>query len=389
MKEIPSAPRLGLPVWSLGFRPFFLAAALFAIVAVLIWVGVLAGLFKPMGSFNPILWHAHEMIYGYATAVIAGFVLTASQNWTGMRGVHGRKLIALVLIWIAGRVLMSTFHRPLLATMAMDLLFYPSLAIAMLPYLKPADMKIERIFFVYFGFYFAGNLLMHLDAMGFLPGQGMRGALLGLNTTIIMIIFLGGRVIPFFTASELSRRQPRTSRLLEGLAHFTGWAFLLSQLFIPNSAWAAAIAFAASLVHLARLNGWYVRRIRRIPLLWILHVAYLWISIGFGLFGLVSLGQIAIGPAVHALAIGALGGMTYGMMSRVALGHTGRRLHPSSLIVLGYIALNGAAVIRVLGPLISGSTSWWITAAASTWIFAFLSFLFVYSPMLLKARRYS
>jgi uncharacterized protein involved in response to NO len=384
-KEINSEQE-GAPIWRLGFRPFFLSAALFALVAVLIWLGILLGAFRPVGFFDPILWHAHEMIYGYATAVIAGFVLTASQNWTGRRGVHGRRLWVLVLIWIAGRVLISALHRPSYVATAVDLLFYPSLALAMVPYLKPADMKIERIFFAYFALYFTGNLLMHLDSLGILPGQGMRGALLGLNTTIVMIVFMGGRVIPFFTESELSRHQPKTYAQVEGLAHVTAWAFLLSQLLIPNTAWAAWLAFAATVTHLARLAGWQVRRIRRIPVLWILHLAYFWIAVGFGLFGLASLGRIAIGPAVHALAIGALGGMTYGMMSRVSLGHTGRKLQPSSLIVAGYIALNAAAVVRVLGPLISASSFWWMIATATTWVVAFALFIWVYAPMLLNSR---
>lgn len=374
------------PLWRLGFRPFFLGAGAFALVAIPLWMGVLLGGLRPAGSFDPVLWHAHEMIYGYATAVIAGFVLTASQNWTGIPGVRGPKLMGIFALWVAGRVLMSVPHRPSPAAMVVDLLFYPMLALALLPYLRPADRKVERVFLAYFGLYFSGNLMTHLDALGILRGYGMRGVLLGLNATIVMIVLMGGRVIPFFTESDLSRRQPRTYLPVEWMAHATAWGVLLSQLLMPDTPWAAALAFAALATHLFRLLGWHVRRVRRIPLLWILHLAYLWIAVGYGLLGLSSLGRLALGPAVHALAVGGLGGMTYGMMTRVSLGHTGRELRASCPIVAGYLALNGAALIRVIGPLILDSTPAWALPAAAAWTLAFGIFLWSYGPMLLRSR---
>ena len=376
-----------VPLWRLGFRPFFLLAALFAILGIFLWVFIFLGAFHPIGAFDPILWHAHEMIYGYVTAVIAGFVLTASQNWTGRPGLRGKKLQFLVALWILGRTLMSLSHHSSLATAFIDLSFYPCLAIALAPDLKPADMKAERVFFLYFALYFAGNLLMHLEALGVTHGYALRGALLGLNTTLLMIIFMGGRVIPFFAESELARAQPRTHSTVEIFSHVSAWAFLVSQLFIPGSIVSAVIAFVASALHFLRLSGWYVRRVRRIALLWVLFSAYFWIATGFSLFGFVSLGVLSLGPAVHAFAVGGLGVMTYGMMSRVALGHTGRRLKPASVIIAGYVLLNLSCLIRVFGPILrASSVPRWIEISGSLWILAFFSFALIYAPMLVRAR---
>lgn len=374
-------------LWRLGFRPFFLLASIFAVISILLWIGIFLGIVNPPGVFNPVLFHAHEMIYGYTTAVIAGFVLTASQNWTGKQGVNGKKLQFLTAVWISGRILIAVFSRPHILVSLIDLSFYPCLAFAMIPYLKPIDMKVERIFFVYFLFYFIGNLLMHLEALGFLPGQGMRGALLGLNTTILMIVFMGGRVIPFFTESELSRNQPKIFPGIEMLSHFTSWVFLICYYFMPDSSITAGIAFFASVIHFLRLTGWYVRRVRKIPILWVLYFAYFWIVIGFALFGLVSLGMFPLGSAVHAFTVGGLGIITYGMMSRVALGHTGRKLRPKCLIVGGYFLLNLAGLIRVIGPIIlTEPANWWVITSGVCWSLAFVSFLGVYGPMLIAPR---
>jgi uncharacterized protein involved in response to NO len=375
------------PIWRLGFRPFFLFAALFALISILLWALIFLGASAPLGSFDPILWHAHEMIYGYATAVIAGFVLTASQNWTGRRGVNGSMLVAIWILWVLGRVLMSTLSSHGLLVAIVDLAFYPALALTLAPYLQGREMRTERVFLAYFTLFFAGNLAMHLDALGVLRGYGLRGALLGLNTTIVMIVFMGGRLIPFFAESEKARAQPKTQAWVEASSHATAWAFLLSQLLAPYSRLAAILAFVAFAVHLLRLANWYVRRIRRVALLWVLYSSYLWIVLGFGLFGLSSLGILALGPAVHAFTVGGLGIMTYGMMSRVSLGHTGRPLRASAPILAGYLLLNLACLIRVVGPIVASSAiRIWIGTSAALWILAFALFVWVYAPMLLRAR---
>lgn len=382
-----NCPQIPHPLWRLGFRPFFIFSGVFAVIAIALWVMLSFGLMTQIGTFSPIYWHAHEMIYGYTTAVIAGFLLTASQNWTGIRGVHGHRLQALFGLWILGRVAMASPALPAILVAITDLAFYPVLALTMVPYLKPADMKTERVFFFYFTLYFCGNLLMHLDTMGIYPGLGLRGALLGVYVTLVVILFMGGRVIPFFSESERARKQPKTNSTLEIFSHISAWCFLVSQVLIPYSKTSAIIAFATSAIHLVRMSGWYVRRVRRVALLAVLYLAYLWLIVGIFMSGLTSLGLLIIGPSIHALTIGGLGMMTYGMMTRVALGHTGRRLVASKTIAIGYFALCLAAIVRVFGPIMTPlSMNWWLGTSGLFWITAFLIFIAIYAPILFSPR---
>ncbi len=168
---------------------------------------------------------------------------------------------------------------------------------------------------------------------------------------------------------------------------YCAWSFLISELFYPNSIVSATCAIAAGTIHLLRLCGWYVKRVRRVPLLWVLYLAYLWIVIGFFLSALTSIGVIAIAPAIHAFTVGGIGAITYGMMTRVALGHTGRKLLPHKSIVFGYALLNLACFLRVFGPIfLPLMSNYWIIISGTMWITAFAAFVLVYAPMFIKPR---
>jgi len=374
-------------LWQLGFRPFFLFGSLHALLAMLLWIAYLTGWLPRIGYLDPILWHSHEMIYGFTAAIIGGFVLTASQNWTGKRGVNGKPLQFLVALWVLGRVLVSIPGAPGILTAVIDLSFFPVLSFLMVPYLKDPDLRTERVFFLFFALFFTGNLLVHLQALGILQGYARSGVYLGLNTVVLVIIFMGGRVIPFFTESSVSRKQPKTWQGVELTSHVSAGLFLVADLFLPSSLPLAIIAFVAAGVHLVRLSGWYAPRIRRAPLIWVLHVGYLWLVIGFALSGLATLGLIAKTPALHAFTVGGLGVIIYGMISRVALGHTGRRLHPQALVVAGFYLLNFSAVFRVFGPIfLPNLYLWTLVMSAVLWIAAFFLYLLIYSPMLLAPR---
>lgn len=352
-----------------------------------VWLGVLFGRFPAPHALLPTIWHGHEMIYGVAVAVIGGFVLTATQNWTGIRGVHGWRLQSLVGLWLAARILLLVLPAPHPVAMVVDLSFYPCLGYLLFPYLKDPELKIERVFFLYFVLFFSGNLLIHLDALGWVPGVARPGLLLGLYTVVAVIVFMGGRVIPFFTESSIAKVQPRTYPSLEVASHLSMWSFLATQILASESSVAAGVAFLAAGIHFWRLIGWQVKRVRRVPLVWVLHVAYGWLGVGFLLSGLASLRIIAPALAVHALTVGCLGGMIYGMMARVSLGHTGRRLHPSVLTVVGFWFINLAAVIRVFGPMISGAFYLGSIGLSGTlWIIAFALFVWQYAPLLLRPR---
>lgn len=375
------------PLWDLSFRPFFLFGSLFSIAAITLWVVGLSGHAPLLGYLNPMIWHAHEMIYGFSTSIIAGFVLTASQNWTGIRGVHGRKLQILFLVWLAGRIALLSSREPSLVAAILGLGFYPLLASYLFPYLRDPDLKVERVFILFFALFFTGDLLVHLESFGVVHGLALKGLLLGLNTVTLVIVFMGGRVIPFFTESSIAKSQPVIRQWVEVSSHVSAWLFLLTQFFAPDTLLAAVIAFFAAGIHLTRLVGWQVPRIRRVPLLWVLHLAYLWLVIGFFLSGLAALQAVPVTVAVHAFTVGGLGAMIYGMISRVSLGHTGRPLRPSVWIVTGYYCLNAAAVIRVFGPILTpGSYLWALSLSGALWITAFSLFTYVYAPMLITPR---
>lgn len=374
-------------LWELGFRPFFLGAALFSMLSIGLWLVFFFGALPYRGSMAPITWHSHEMVYGFTSAVIAGFVLTASQNWTGKPGAHGFRLQALFSLWALARILLLASPRFMALAAVFDLGFYPLLAVFLAPYLKGPDMKIERVFFLYFLLFFSGNLLVHLEVLGVVSGYSRKGVLLGLYTVVLVIIFMGGRVIPFFTESSIAKAQPRVWKSVEILSHVTAWGFLITQIFWEGSPWAVTTAFCAASVHLVRVYGWYVRRVRRVALLWILHLGYFWIVTGFVLSGFASLGWVTPSLAIHAFTAGALGAVIYGMISRVSLGHTGRALRPAGTVVAGFYFLTASAVIRVFGPMLNPTLhDAAVFGSGLLWIGAFGIFVVIYWPILIKNR---
>ncbi len=374
-------------LWRLSFRPFFLFGSLFAFFAIGLWLAFLLGGLPYSGLLMPVIWHSHEMVFGFAAAIIAGFVLTAVQNWTGLPGVSGIKLQLLFFVWALARILIAVYPRPSLAVSGLDLLFFPLLAAYLIPYLLDPELKVERVFIAYFSLFFVGDLLVHLDSLGYLRGYAATGIRLGVHTVVLVIVFMGGRVIPFFTESSIAKSQPKAFPKVEALSHLSAWLFLLSQFLFPLSRISAGIALFTAVIHLIRIRGWYVRRLRRAPLIWILHVAYFWLIVGFFLSGLAGLGLIQITLAVHAFTVGAIGTIILGMITRVSLGHTGRRLHPTRTTVLAYVAIAIAAVVRVFGPLLlPGSVEGVLLFSGAFWMIAFGIFVFEFAPILFSPR---
>ncbi len=374
-------------LWRLGFRPFFLLGAILSMLSMLIWLFVQKGYITSVGSLSPMIWHGHEMIFGFSTAIIAGFVLTASQNWTGIRGVHGNKLKFLVGLWCLARILIYLLPRDNFLTAIVDLSFLPFTGIFLWPYLKDIELKTERIFFLYFALLMTGNVLIHTEALQLTQNTSTQGLLLGLHTIVLVIIFMGGRVIPFFTESNTSKSQPKTYPVIEVFSHLSCWTFLLSQLFIRESVLSAILAWLAGIINFIRLWGWQVPRVRKVPIIWVLHLSYLWLVIGFVLTGFASLNLVSIPIAIHAFSVGGLGAIIYGMITRVSLGHTGRPLRVTQSIVVGYLLLNITALVRVFIPLFFPTLySFAIQVSGSLWIAAFLIFIFKYGPMLIRPR---
>jgi uncharacterized protein involved in response to NO len=276
---------------------------------------------------------------------------------------------------------------PSVAIAAIDLAFFPILAFCLSPHLADPEVKVVRIFLGYFALFFVGNLLVHLDALGILVGYAERGLLLGLYTVVLVITLIGGRVIPFFTESSVAKRQPKIRVPTEVLSHVTAVAFLATQFFAPISRLAGVVALCAALIHALRLLGWYVRRIRRAAIIWVLHLAYLWLVLGFFLSGLASFGVVERTYAVHAFTVGGIATLIYGMMTRVSLGHTGRPLRAAPAIRVGYVCMGLAALIRVFGPMGSpGHYEGALILSGGLWIVAFGIFLGKYTGILTRPR---
>lgn len=380
-----------VPVWNLGFRPFFLMACIFSSLVLAKWLfsfgAISVNTQEPAHHFSMISWHAHEMVYGYISAVIAGFLLTAVQNWTGVRGVHGARLAGVSLLWAAARCAMIFPFGPHPLIALIDLLFYPALGVLLFSNLSLPSMKSERFLLVLLAFLFFGNLQMHLAALGLIELGANAGAVWGVNITLLMVIIIGGRVLPFFAASEKARSQPVVRPWVEKASVASTLLFVATQTWRPQSGIASVIAVVAAVLHSIRLWGWYIRRVRRVAILWVLFGSYAWIVLGFLLTGISSSLQIMPTAPLHAFTVGGLGVMTLGMMTRVSLGHTGRPLKAPALIILAYLLMFAAAFTRVFGPILFlQNYLLWVRMSGVFWILAFVLVVWVYAPILLSSR---
>ncbi|MCR9145302.1 MAG: NnrS family protein [bacterium] len=411
---MPDTSNRNLALFALGFRPFFLGAALAGALMIPLWTLSFAGYLAPPTGVAGFLWHAHEMIYGFVAAVIAGFLLTASQNWTGRRGVHGARLAALFAIWLLARALAFAPASLLFVYSAVDAVFFPLLATALWPYLAREDQRKHWIFFLFFALLFAANALFHLEVHGWIRGWFAASHSLAVHTVVAYLTVIGGRVIPFFTesaipAAKITRVPAVESAVLPLTLLFAACDFLLRM---PEGIAASSgsavlqtihtgLAALACAAHAARLVGWRAWQSRGIPILWILHAAYGMLVIGFAFHAVGH--TIALGPnsrsiALHAFTAGAMGLFIYGMISRVALGHTGRPIQAAAPIVFGYALLMLAVALRVFAPpllqLFSAAQPGavlarypdLIFAAGIAWTIAYAILFLKYAPMLVQSR---
>jgi len=374
-------------LFALGFRPFFLLASLLAIIAIALWIPYLFGYLSLSEYFTPLHWHAHEMLFGYATAVIAGFLLAAVRNWTSFDTPSGTPLMLLVLVWLLGRLVCTLpLGLPPALVAAIDLAFLPALMLALAGPLIRARKLRNVAFLLILSMLTLANLLIHLQALG-LEASGDQGVKLGLGLIILVIVVMGGRVIPFFTRNPLPGMEPRQWPWVEVCAVAGVVLLLVLELLAIPALYLALLSGAVGAIQLLRLSGWYDRRIWSRPIIWVLHVAYGSIALGFWLKGMALQGWIPHSAAIHAFAFGGIGLITLGMMSRVALGHTGRMLELPSLTVWGIRLLALGAVIRVIATLVSGDPSTWLLLiSALCWLLAFAAFFKDYAPMLIRPR---
>lgn len=375
-----------VPVLALGFRPFFLAAAVAAILAVAVWLAILSGRWPHPSHLIGINWHAHEMLFGYVAAVVAGFLLTAVRNWSGLATASGALLAALVGLWLAGR-LAPWLGLPAGMAALIDLAFFPALAVTLWRPLWRGPNPVNRVFLAILAAMTLACGMAHLDALGLFAGGASRGHRLMLDLVVLVMLLVSGRVMPFFIRSALPSARPQVFPILERLLFMLAAGLLVSDLLAPFSRLAGALAFLLGLLQLARLIGWHDRRIWTTPMLTVLYAGLLWLALGLILEGLPAFAEVPPRRALHVLTIGAIGVLTLGMMSRVTVGHTGRRLQAAPLTLLAFVLINCAAALRGLGPLLLPSGyRLWLIAGGLCWILAFGLFLWVHTPMLLSPR---
>jgi uncharacterized protein involved in response to NO len=378
------------PILALGFRPFFLLAAIFAAAAIPLWILIYEGILDPVSHLPPTIWHGHEMVFGFVVAVIAGFLLTASSHWTGWQTASGWKLGLLTGLWIAGRIAMTAgSHFPAWLAVGLDVAFLPVVAVGLaIPILRVGNRRniALPVILLVLG---AMNMAIHLAALGVIDCDPARGLRIAIDLILLMIGVLGGRVIPSFTKNALPHVRVNPRAKASALALLSLAALAISEAAIGTPGVTGSLALLAGAVNAVRMRGWGSLGTAHHPMLWILHVGYAWLAIGLILRGIGDLtGIIPVDAGIHALTLGAIGSMTIGMMSRVALGHTGRSIRPARLTIAAYWLVNAAGALRVAFAFIPDDPfrTASLTASGALWSMAFLCFALVYLPILGRPR---
>ena len=377
-----------LNLFASGFRSQFFLAGVAAVVLVPLWAfSFIAG--TPIGSgWPPTLWHAHEMLYGFIACAIAGFLLTAVPSWTGQKGFAGRPLVALAAAWIAARVLIATsaWWPPLLPTIV-DLACLPILAVlVMIPLIRSRNRNAALL--AVLGAFWLADLMFHVGLWRQDTPLALKALIVGIDITLLLVTVIGGRLLPAFTASAL--RRPGVDTALKSRTALTVLAVIaMVSVTVGDIAWpdtriAGWIAGAAAVVQAVRLAQWRSLRTLRQPIVWILHLAYVWLPIGLTLKAAALLGGYAVAAFwLHALTIGALTTMITAVMTRASLGHTGRPLNVPPLITVAYLLLTAATIVRVFGVSWPGMRYPFVIAVTAIfWTASFLLFVGVYSPIL-------
>lgn len=385
----------GPAVLTYGFRPFFLGAGLWAVLAMLLWVPMLSGRVVLPTAFDPVSWHAHEFLFGYLGAVVAGFLLTAVPNWTGRLPIVGWPLGALFALWILGRVVVALSQGlPPLSVALADLAFPVVLAAAIAREIIKGRNWRNLIVLAMLCALILGNALFHWEAArGDYAAQGY-GLRLGLAGAIMMIAVIGGRIVPSFTRNWLVRRG--TGRLpappmqrFDKLALLALLAALALWVARPEAATTGLAFAAAGGLHLARLARWAGDRTGPEPLVWVLHAGYAFLPLGaLGLAGEILMpGTLGMAAAQHLWMAGGIGLMTLAVMTRATLGHSGRLLSAGPSTVALYLTLQISVLARVAAGIWPGQAAWLHGVSGLVWLGAFGGFAALYGPMLWRPRR--
>ncbi|MCJ7838299.1 MAG: NnrS family protein, partial [Burkholderiales bacterium] len=329
-------------LWNLGFRPFYLLAALFATISVPLWTAQYAGWLGTRAIIGGPLWHAHEMLFGYAFAVIVGFLFTAGRNWANLPTPTGTTLAAIAALWVAARVLVLTPYA--LAAAAFDTAFAVAAAAAIaVPFVRSGNRRNYFFIALLLGLGLA-NLVFHLGMAGLLDVALQPSLQAGMDLVLFIMVVMGGRVIPMFTMNGIPGVFCARLPWIERLAPGSILALLAADVLGAPEIIVGPLAALAAAVHATRLVLWRPWRTLRTPIVWILHCAYAWIALALALRALAAWDLVGASLATHAFTVGAIGGLTLGMMTRTSLGHTGRPLRAGRAEIFCYAAVQLAAL---------------------------------------------
>ena len=369
---------------NLGFRPFYLLASLFAAGSMLLWIAGYGG-YLPQGYVRDPVWHAHEMLFGFVLAVVTGFLFTAVRNWTGLPTPTGALLAGYALLWLAGRV-STLLPFPSLAAV-LNVAFPLAVAAALaVPLARSANRR--NYFFVALLTLLAAVIVaVYAAQLGRAPWPARASLQVGLDVVLFIIAVITGRVVPMFTNNAIAGAAAARNPWVERTALAGVLALLVADMLRIEGGALAALALGVAAAHAARLYLWHPLRTRAVPLVWILHASYAWIVVHLLLRALAAQGYVSQPFAVHALTIGAIGGMTIGMMTRTARGHCGRPLVADRFDVACYALIMLAAIVRVVGgiafPDVLRAT---VIVSGLCWSMGFALYAIRYAPMLLAPR---
>lgn len=383
-----------VPFLTLGFRPFFLFAGLWAAFGLPLSILLMEGIVPLSGPIDVLAWHRHEMLFGFAAATVTGFILTAVPNWTGRLPVSGMPLLCLALLWAAGRIAVSTVGLLGAAAAAIDIAFLLTVVILVLREIVAGKNWRNLPVAAALALLVAANALQHAEIAGIVPSDAVAGGMgtrLAIATLAMLIALIGGRIVPSFTRNWLAKNTAgpmpaEFSAFDKAALILTGFALIL-WVVLPQTDVTGIAASLAALVNLVRVARWRGMATGPEPLVWVLHLGYLWLAAGLALIALGALTQtLTMTSVVHGLTVGAIGTMTLAVMSRATLGHTGRPLTAGPALTVAYLLVSAAAVARILSALSDQAGSLLLYGAAACWSLAFLIFVIVCGPMLLGRR---
>ncbi len=384
--EEPPVRRPGFALWQLGFRPFYLLAALQALLMVPLWALQFSG-WLPHALLKGAAWHAHEMVFGYALAVVIGFLFTAGRNWSGQATPTGRALQVIAGLWVLARL--AVLSPWAWASLVLNVAVPWAAAWGLWRALHKAANRRNYFFVGLLVLMGLGSALLHLTGMGLLtlPLLAGAGLPLGLDIVLFMIAVMAGRVVPMFSNNGVPGMRARREPWVEQTALGSVIALIVMDALGVGGGLSFAVLSVALLAHSWRLCLWQPWKTWRNPLVWVLHVAYLWLPVHLALRIAALWWQLPSGPATHALTVGVIGMITLGMITRTALGHTGRRLQAGPVETSAYVCMFAAAVVRVLLPLLAPQLLMHAALASSLlWSLAFALYLWRYTPYLLRTR---